>query len=326
MGTVSVNPPKTPVTKGSGGIAAATLPNVCKMPGPPAPFVPTPLPNIGKSGDSPKGYSKKVKVEGLPVAIKGASFGSIGDIASKATGGGIVSSNTQGPTKFIGPGSFDVKIEGKNVQLLSDPMLNNCGPSGSPANSATLQGIVQWTSLVDRGLDQKTADALCDAACKAMSNKGSSRTFQDAMAKQFADPNPPMYRPNNPNILPEVSQTIPPIGGDGMTTLLSGTGATTVPGGPTAPMSMVKAMRQSAPGTMTRWDFVIPQNPELPAVNSNIKHYVEVKFPGDKLTQNQEYARWAMSDEERSKIIEMNPAQDCICTTKKGQTKGRARP
>jgi hypothetical protein len=113
MGTVAINPPKTPVTKGSSDIAAATLPNVCKMPGPPAPFVPTPLPNIGKSGDSPQGYS-----------------------------------NTHGPTKFIGPGSMNVQIEGKNVQLLSDPMLNNCGPSGSPANAATMTGIVQMAKVV----------------------------------------------------------------------------------------------------------------------------------------------------------------------------------
>jgi uncharacterized Zn-binding protein involved in type VI secretion len=143
MPKVTVNPPKTPVTKGSNGIAAATIPNICKMPGPPAPFVPTPLPNIGKSGDSPKGYSTTVKIEGQPVAIKGATFGSMGDMASKGTGGGLVSSNTHGPTKFIGPGSMNVKIQGKNVQLLSDPMLNNCGPSGSPANAATLAGVLQ---------------------------------------------------------------------------------------------------------------------------------------------------------------------------------------
>ena len=82
MGTVAVNPPKTPVTKGSNGVAAATLPNICKMPGPPAPFVPVPLPNIGKSGDSPKGYSTKVKIDGQAVAIQGASFYIMGDIAS----------------------------------------------------------------------------------------------------------------------------------------------------------------------------------------------------------------------------------------------------
>src|SRR5690606_2553774 len=65
---VAVNPPKTPLTKGSTGVSAATVPNVCKMPGPPAPFVPTPLPNIAKTGDSPSGYTKKVKIEGKTVA------------------------------------------------------------------------------------------------------------------------------------------------------------------------------------------------------------------------------------------------------------------
>jgi hypothetical protein len=143
MGSVAINPPKTPVTDGSSGVATATVPNVCKMPGPPAPFVPAPLPNIGKSGDSPKDYSKKVKIEGSAVAIKGATFKSTGDVASKGTGGGLVSANTHGITKFVGLGSMDTKIEGKNVQLLSDPMLNNCGPSGSPPNSATLAGLLQ---------------------------------------------------------------------------------------------------------------------------------------------------------------------------------------
>lgn len=147
MGTIGVNPPKTPVTKGSNGIAAATMPNVCKMPGPPAPFVPTPLPNIGRSGESPEGYSTTVKFAGETVAIRGATFKSQGDIASKGTGGGLVSANTHGITKFVGPGSMDVQVEGKNVQLLSDPMLNNCGPGGSPPNSATMTGVMQITSI-----------------------------------------------------------------------------------------------------------------------------------------------------------------------------------
>lgn len=146
MPSVAIHPPKTPVTTGSNGIAQATTPNVCKMPGPPAPFVPTPLPNIGKSGSSPDGYSTTVEIEGCPVAIRGATFESIGDVASKGTGGGIVSANTQGPIKFITPGSMTVKIEGKNVHLLSDPVLNNCGPSGSPPNTgATMSGVTQAT-------------------------------------------------------------------------------------------------------------------------------------------------------------------------------------
>ncbi|MCY0989761.1 DUF4150 domain-containing protein [Nannocystis sp. ILAH1] len=141
--SVTVDSPKTPVTAGSHGVAAATVPNVCKMPGPPAPFVPTPLPNIGRSEDSPKGYSKNVRIESKAVAIKGASFKSVGDIASKATGGGIVSANTHGPTQFVGPGAMDVKMEGKNVHLLGDPMLNNCAGGEEPANAATLLGVIQ---------------------------------------------------------------------------------------------------------------------------------------------------------------------------------------
>jgi uncharacterized Zn-binding protein involved in type VI secretion len=155
MASVSVNAPKTPVTKGSNGIAAATVPNVCKMPGPPAPFIPTPLPNIGTSDKSPQGYSTSVTIEGQPVAIKGATFNSKGDIASQGTGGGLISSNVQGPTSFVGPGSMDVMIEGKNVQLLGDPMLNNCGPSGSPPNAATAMGLVQAPGTPEKPVSEE---------------------------------------------------------------------------------------------------------------------------------------------------------------------------
>lgn len=139
--SVGIHPPKTPVTSGSNGIAKVTTPNVCKMPGPPAPFVPSPLPNIGKSGNSPKDYSKTVEIESCKVAIRGATFESMGDMASKGTGGGLISANTHGPTKFITPGSLTVKIEGKSVHLLGEPMLNNCAASGTPPNTgATLAG------------------------------------------------------------------------------------------------------------------------------------------------------------------------------------------
>lgn len=150
MASVTIHPPKTPVTEGSMGTAKATVPNVCKMPGPPAPFVPSPLPNIAKSGMSPKGFSKSVKIEGKAVAILGATFESMGDIASKATGGGLISANTHGPAKFITPGSLTVKIEGKSVHLLGESMLNNCGASGAPPNTgATLAGVGQRDVEID---------------------------------------------------------------------------------------------------------------------------------------------------------------------------------
>jgi uncharacterized Zn-binding protein involved in type VI secretion len=143
MASVGIHPPKTPVTKGSHSVARATIPNICKMPGPPAPFIPSPLPNIAKSGMSPKGFSTSVKIEGKTVAIRGCSFKSMGDMASKGTGGGLLSANTHGPAKFITPGSMSVKIQGKSVHLLSEPMLNNCGPSGMPPNTgATMNGVL----------------------------------------------------------------------------------------------------------------------------------------------------------------------------------------
>ena len=166
MASIGIHPPETPVTKGSNGIAKATVPNVCKMPGPPAPFVPAPLPNIGKSGSSPKGYSKTVKFEGNTVAIFGCSFNSVGDMASKGTGGGLISANTHGPTKFITPGSLTVKVEGKSVHLRSESTLNNCGPSGMPPNTGmTIMGVKQkkrkiedcpghtlkWEDLTEKG-------------------------------------------------------------------------------------------------------------------------------------------------------------------------------
>lgn len=125
MGTVAVNPPRTPVTKGSMGMSPATVPNVCKMPGPPAPFVPVPLPNIGQSGNGLAKFAKKVTFDKKKVGIKGCEFKSVGDVASKGTGGGLVSSQTHGTTKFVGPGSMNVKVEGKNVQLLGDFTTNN---------------------------------------------------------------------------------------------------------------------------------------------------------------------------------------------------------
>jgi uncharacterized Zn-binding protein involved in type VI secretion len=127
MISVGVNPPKTPVTEGSMDMAPATMPNVCKMPGPPAPFVPTPLPNIGRSADRLDDATETVKIEGKKVAIKGSFYMSqpSPDVASQGTGGGLISSQTQGKTEFVAPGSMDVKAEGKNIQLLGDAMTNN---------------------------------------------------------------------------------------------------------------------------------------------------------------------------------------------------------
>lgn len=184
MSSIGVNAPHTPVTEGSGGKSFATMPNVCKMPGPPAPFVPTPLPNLGTSGDNLTKATTTVKFEGKKVAIKGSYFMSqpSGDVASQGTGGGIVSAKTQGKTEWVAPGSMDVKAEGKNIQLLGDAMSNN---GGSPANAATLKEL-------QTAIGKKSAKALCDAVCahygqNTNPNDGSNRQ-QSARAEQdFVD-------------------------------------------------------------------------------------------------------------------------------------------
>jgi uncharacterized Zn-binding protein involved in type VI secretion len=160
------------------------------MPGPPAPFVPTPLPNIGKTGSSPQNYSTTVTFEGQAVAIKGATFASMGDVASQGTGGGIVSANVEGPTKFIGPGSMNVKVEGKNVHLLGDQMLNNCGPSGSPPNSATMAGVLQ--SILASAQATETPTTACSSggahAWKCQPARG-ARSLDDKINDAVAAPN-----------------------------------------------------------------------------------------------------------------------------------------
>lgn len=176
MGTkVGVNPPKTPVTEGSGDVAPATTPNVCKMPGPPAPFVPTPLPNVGRSSDNLTDGTTKVLIEGKKVAIKGSSFKSkaSADAASKGTGGGVVSSTEQGKTEFTAPGSMNVKAEGGNIQVLGDAMINNNKNGG-----ATVPGNLQAPAKL--GLTDEEFAAICEAFCAAQAryDKGRNRSAQ----------------------------------------------------------------------------------------------------------------------------------------------------
>src|SRR5262249_4557170 len=144
------------------GMTPAELPNVCKMPGPPAPFVPTPLPNIGQSSDNLTGCTTTVKIEGAKIAIKGSYYMSKGDMASKGTGGGMVSATTHGKTEFVAPGSTDVKFQGKNVQLLGDAMTNN----GNMANVATPANIQDPNPF--EGAYDEDAKAICEAFCQAL--------------------------------------------------------------------------------------------------------------------------------------------------------------
>lgn len=105
---------------GSNGMSVA-FPDVCKTPSPSGP-IPIPYPSIGKSSDASGGPST-VTIEGKMPMVKGATYSvSTGDEAGSA--GGVVSGVSKGPCEFM-MYSFDVKLEGKNVCRLGDPLWHN---------------------------------------------------------------------------------------------------------------------------------------------------------------------------------------------------------
>ena len=98
------------------------FPDVCKTPAPPAPPIPIPYPNIGKSSDTTSGTST-VKADGSMVMIKGAKYMmSAGDEPGVA--GGIMSSTFKQECEFM-MYSFNVMLDGKNVCRMSDPLWHN---------------------------------------------------------------------------------------------------------------------------------------------------------------------------------------------------------
>ncbi len=120
MPTVFANS-KGVVHKSSGGMSTV-FPDVCKTPTPGGP-IPIPYPNIGMASNTSGGPSK-VTTDGQMPMVKGAKYSmTSGDEAGNA-GGGVMSSSFKGEAEFM-MYSFDVKLEGKNVCRLGDPMFHN---------------------------------------------------------------------------------------------------------------------------------------------------------------------------------------------------------
>lgn len=119
--TVAVNN-FTLAHKGSNGIAAATIPDVCKTPSPAGP-VPIPYPNIAMSSSLAKG-TKTVKADGKKMCAHKKSEYSRSNGDEPGTAGGVKSSTNMKEAKWI-TSSMNVKMEGKGACRLSDKMTNN---------------------------------------------------------------------------------------------------------------------------------------------------------------------------------------------------------
>lgn len=107
--------------KGSSGMSMV-FPDVCKTPAPPAPPIPIPYPNVGKSADTSQGTTK-VEADGNMIMVKGAKYMmSTGDEPGSI--GGILSNVFKSECEFL-MYSFDVMLEGKNVCRMGDPLWHN---------------------------------------------------------------------------------------------------------------------------------------------------------------------------------------------------------
>lgn len=127
------------VHKGSNGISAATIPDVCKTPSPGGP-VPLPYPNISQAATLAKGTTT-VKADGMMAANKGSEFSlSNGDNAGVA--GGVKSSTFMKESTWI-LYSFDVKLQGKGAARMTDKKFQN------HENTADMMGTVVVPTVVD---------------------------------------------------------------------------------------------------------------------------------------------------------------------------------
>jgi hypothetical protein len=120
--------------KGSSGISAATIPDVCKTPTPGGP-VPLPYPNIATSSELANGTVTIQADGGNMCANYGSEFSlSTGDEAGSI--GGVTSGVFKKEATWL-TFSFDVFLEGKGACRLTDKMLHNA------ANTVNAAGEIQ---------------------------------------------------------------------------------------------------------------------------------------------------------------------------------------
>ena len=314
----AIHAPLTPVTAGSNGIAAATLPNVCKMPGPPAPFVPTPLPNVARSSINLKGGSKTVKIGGKSVAIRGASFGSTGDLASKATGGGLVSGNTHGPAKFIGPGSMSVKIEGKAVHLLGEPMTNNHGNGPNAATIMLVQdamppSLLRMLRLIAEECEEEVGnfpprDRRIKKECKELGTAKHAccaRKLEDLKEDLDEDGKPqhhlysePAYDRTTGKMIPRKNpRRGPPPLVPRTQSAIRNQARGFYQSGKSPHRSTSQAIMAMVAGKKFP-DVVVPNNPDLPCERGNVEAVYEFKFP----CPRRKAARWGRDRRGRAQL------------------------
>ena len=294
------------VHKFSNGISAATIPDVCKTPSPGGP-VPIPYPNIAQSVTLSDGTTT-VKGDKAMAAIKGSKFAmSNGD--NPGTLGGVKSSTFMKEATWI-LYSFDTKMNGKNCARLMDKMFHN------HENAANLGGVFQGPVAVTDAIGQEMADKICESICdtRKQADKGKipnekCRTLQSNVANKHSS-GYPLFEPKQCDLLVESTWNIPAKARGAFDCVMSATGRVMSNGLP-APGGLGSGLAAgaAAPGQTFRPDFAVLKDATKPISNDNLKAFVEVKFKGDELTDNQKLAK-NMAGSKKFVVIE---EEDCKC-------------
>lgn len=106
------------------------MPDVCLVPAPPAPPIPTPFPNMGQVAMATK-TPTKVLIQNMPVIVMMSEIPmSQGDEAG--TNGGVVSGQNMGKIAYM-QASMKVLAEGKGVAMLTSMTGHNGASPNMPA-------------------------------------------------------------------------------------------------------------------------------------------------------------------------------------------------
>jgi len=294
--------------KGSGGIATATAPDVCKTP--PGP-VPIPYPNVAMSSDLSKGTTTVNADGGNMCANLGSEFSkSTGDEAGVL--GGVVSGVFTKEATWI-TYSFDVKLEGKGACRLTDKMFMN------HSNTVCLAGLVQ--DMLTLGEIYVLCKLMCDCIAAQDPHQKCVSDKLDAADNGFGGLSPakaevPYDMRTGPSPLPQrwvgTAYQVVRIGVKGGTT----------PGG--AARGANPGLGRVVKGDIRIPDVVLVNNPTLPPSGSNLSAIIEMKMPGDKgfgdskvQAQMQDYFDIGAGNNRAAPIVALD-AESCGCGGPKG--------
>lgn len=270
--TININS-LTLVHKDSGGVAKATLPDICLTPTSNGP-VPRNYSNTAYSKDIAKGTVTVFADGGNMCAHKDSEFSkSVGDEAGSV--GGVFSGTHLAEATWI-TYSPDVFLEGKNACRLTDKMLMNHG------NTACLGGVLNPEL---QGIPE--LQELCDRMCEISGTSGRKQAIIEKALKALDIAM--SFKSTFKAEVPFDMKTLEPI------------------------MSKNQPGRATnnwfIPGHR-RPDVVITNGG--PPTRDNIKYIVEMKFKGDSLSKGQQAAYEKIAGS-KDKFFVLEEGENCHC-------------